>query len=70
MSLFKKAEPQPILVQGNQLRCPVCSNIYFYSRRAQLNTSIATFFDFDWMNRSAICFVCSKCTHIMWFLGR
>jgi len=69
MSLFQEEEPQPVEVLGNELKCPVCSNKLFWTRKAQLNTAIATFFNLDWANRSATCFVCSKCTHISWFLG-
>jgi len=69
MSLFKEEEPQPVEVLGNELKCPVCGNQQFWTRRAQLNTAIATFFNLDWANRSATCFVCSECTHILWFLG-
>ena len=69
MSLFKEEEPQPVEVLGNELKCPVCNNQLFWTRKAQLNTAIATFFNLDWANRSATCFVCSECTHISWFLG-
>lgn len=69
MSLFKQEEPQSIQVIDKELTCPVCSNQLFYSRQAQLNTAVASFFNLDWANRSATCFVCSKCTHISWFLG-
>ena len=69
MNLFKKKEPQTVEVKGNELICPICANKLFWSRRAQLNTSVATFFKLDWANRSAICFVCSDCTYIFWFLG-
>ena len=69
MSIFKKEEPQTIEVIGRELRCPVCSNNYFWTRKAQLNTAVASFFNLDWANRSATCFVCSSCTHISWFLG-
>lgn len=68
MSIFKKSKPQTITVKGHILKCPVCSNIYFWDRKAQLNTSVATFFNLDWTNRSANCYVCSECTHISWFL--
>lgn len=70
MQLFKKTEPQPIFILGNQLHCAVCRNELFFVRRAQLNTSVATFFNLDWANRSATCFVCSNCTHISWFLEK
>jgi hypothetical protein len=69
MSLFEKQEPQTIEVKGHTLRCPVCSNTHFWTKQAQLNTAMATFFNLDWANKSATCFVCSECTHISWFLG-
>jgi len=40
-------EPQPIEVKGYALRCPVCSNTTFWTRQAQLNTAVSTFFRFD-----------------------
>ena len=69
LKLFKNKEPQTVQVKGKDLCCPVCANKYFFSRQAQLNTSVASFFGFDWANRSASCFVCSDCTYIFWFLG-
>jgi hypothetical protein len=70
MKLFGKKEPEAIQIKGRQLTCPICSNQLFWSREALLNTSVATFFKVDWANRSAICFVCSDCTYIYWFLGK
>jgi len=55
-------------VKGKQLICPICSNTHFWQREAMLNTSVATFFGLDWTNKSAKCFVCSECTHVLWFL--
>ncbi|MCY1635255.1 hypothetical protein [Marinifilum sp. D737] len=69
MGLFKKSEPQRVEIKGHQLSCPVCGEKLFYQREAQLNTAVASFFNFDWANRSATCFVCANCTHISWFLG-
>ncbi len=69
MTLIKKKDPQFVEVKGHQLSCPVCSSKLFWSRKAQLNTATASFFGFDWANRSATCYVCSDCTHILWFLG-
>lgn len=69
MGLFNKPEPQRAEVKGNQLKCPICGEVLFYEREAQLNTAVASFFNFDWANRSATCFVCANCTHISWFLG-
>lgn len=69
MKLFKKKEPQTVEVKGKELICPICSNNHFWTREAQMNTAVATFFNLDWTNRSATCFVCSECTYIFWFLG-
>jgi hypothetical protein len=69
MGLFTAEEPQGLEVKGIELKCPVCSNGLFYTRQAQLNTAVASFFNFDWANRSAWCYICANCTHISWFLG-
>lgn len=68
MGLFKKKEPQMLIVRGKQLTCPICSGQYFHGRNVLLNTTFASFFNFDWANQSAKCFVCSDCTYIFWFL--
>lgn len=54
MKLFDKKESPLMEVKGRQLVCPVCANKYFYTRQAQLNTSVASFSGF-WANRSATC---------------
>jgi hypothetical protein len=58
----------PVKVKDHDLTCPVCANALFYTGTAQLNTAVASFFNLDWTNRSATYFVCSQCTHILWFL--
>ena len=68
MSRFTNQEAQPAVVKGHELKCPICNNGYFRTRRVLLNTPVATFFGFDWANRNAKCYICSNCTHIMWFL--
>jgi len=69
MGLFTEDEPESAVIKGYELKCPICSNKLFWTRSAQLNTAAATFFNLDWANKSATCFVCSECTHISWFLG-
>lgn len=71
MNLFRKKEedPQTVEVKGNEIKCPICNNSYFWTRQAQLNTAVATFFKLVWANKSTTCFVCLECTHISWFLG-
>lgn len=68
--MSKRTEPQTVEIKGRLLKCPVCENKLFHTRRAQLNTPVATFFNFDWANKTANCFVCSNCTHISWFLEK
>lgn len=69
MKLFAKKLPQTVEVKGKALVCPVCKNDHFWTKKAQLNSAVATFFNLDWTDRSATCFVCSECTHISWFLA-
>ena len=69
MGLFDKKEPETIIVSGHALVCPICDGVLFWKREAQLNTSVVSFFNLDWANKTASCFVCAECTHISWFLG-
>jgi hypothetical protein len=69
MGLFSKSEPEQFVLRtGESLRCEICKHERFWMRRAQLNTAVATFFDFDWANASATCAVCAQCGYIHWFL--
>jgi len=68
MALFAKKTPQEVDVCGKPFRCTACGNDKFWRRKAQLNTALATFFDFDWANRTAVCAVCSQCGYIHWFM--
>ncbi|MCB1077884.1 MAG: DNA-binding protein [Verrucomicrobiae bacterium] len=56
------------LVNGIPLRCGHCRGSFFRRRSAQLNTPGMTFFDLEWLNKSAEDFVCTKCQHLEWFL--
>jgi hypothetical protein len=69
MKLFKAKEPQPVEVIGKQSTCPICKNDLFWTRKAQLNSAVSSFFNLDWADKSATCFVWSECAHISWFLG-
>lgn len=50
------------------LKCVVCGHDKFSQQSAQLNTAVATFFNFDWANQSATCYICKNCGYIHWFL--
>ncbi len=70
MGIFKSKE-QPAsekIVGGIHIRCQVCEHSRFSERKAQLNTAALSFFDLDWLNKSARCLVCEKCGYIHWFL--
>jgi hypothetical protein len=68
VGLFKKKQAEPAFVAGLELHCEICKHASFYERQAQLNTAVASFFDFDWANPSARCLVCERCGYIHWFL--
>lgn len=71
MGLFsakkKEKTPKTVQVKGIPLQCPICKNQYFWKKKAQLNTALKTLFNLGWANKEATCFVCSECTHILWF---
>jgi predicted nucleic-acid-binding Zn-ribbon protein len=68
MSKFENQEPQSFVVKGYELKCPICNNRQFRTKQVLLNTTAMTFFNLDWANRNAKSYVCSNCTHIMWFM--
>lgn len=70
MGLFGEEHAEEREVVGQPLRCEICHHTRFWQRRAQLNTAVATFFNFDWANPSAECLVCEKCGYIHWFLPK
>jgi hypothetical protein len=47
------------LPHGDSLRCDTCRNDVFEEHRWKLQTTGMTFFDLDWANRDATCFVCT-----------
>jgi hypothetical protein len=53
----KNLEGEEKIIADTKLICPHCKNDRFTERGAQLNTSTAPFFGFDWANKSAYCFV-------------
>jgi predicted nucleic-acid-binding Zn-ribbon protein len=70
MGLFGGNEATSVEIQGQVLQCRVCDHDEFHRQEAQLNTAVATFFNLDWSNRSAVCYVCDRCGYIHWFLPK
>lgn len=52
---------------GKRICCPHCDSDRFVKGRAQLNTSLMTFFDLDWANKSATTLTCVMYGNILWF---
>jgi len=66
--LGARREHGPVIVQGRQLRCNVCSNDTFWAKRLQLHTPVMTFLNLEEWNRVADCAICERCGHIHWFV--
>jgi len=68
---FKKSPPEAVrVVGGRALSCIACGHGSFRKRHAQLNTLWATFFNLEWLNEQAACYVCAECKQVHWFAGR
>ena len=65
--MFGKAEAKSYELFGKVLKCQFCGHDQFHQRDAQLNTAVMSFMNLDWMNTSAICYVCDQCGYIHWF---
>ena len=66
----RQPEAGPQTVHGKSLRCPHCENDTFWTRTTLMNTKGATFLGFEWANKEARNFVCDRCGHVQWFLGK
>ena len=58
----------PTQVAGLDLHCEICRHDRFFERQGQLNTAVASFFSFDWVDPTARCLICANCGYIHWFL--
>lgn len=61
-------DAQEVIKAGYTLICPVCNHDRFWSRKTQMNTRGATFFNLDWLNKNATNYICDRCSYIFWFL--
>lgn len=53
---------------GTILECPVCKNDEFWTQKTLMNTPGLTFNGFEWANKSATNFVCSRRGNVLCFL--
>lgn len=63
-----KKEFGPVVVQGKQLRCTVCSHGDFWAHQIQLATPLFNLLDLDEWNRVADCAVCARCGYVHMFI--
>lgn len=61
-------DAKPVVLNGKNLYCTFCGGDHFNRREAQLHTAAMTFFNMEWLNKSATVFVCSRCGRLEWFL--
>lgn len=55
-------------VKGHRLVCPVCKGVNFVERTTMLNSRGMTFLGLDWLNQSALNYICETCGYIFWFI--
>ncbi|GAE86974.1 hypothetical protein [Acetivibrio straminisolvens] len=55
-------------LNGYEVVCPICKGKKFSKRNTLLNTRGMTFLKLDWLNESAINYICNKCGYILWFI--
>ena len=51
------------------LSCQVCGGLLFGRREVKMTTTGMTFFDLDWMNKSADGVICVRCGFVHTFMG-
>jgi hypothetical protein len=59
----------PIVIQGRDLRCAVCSHNIFWEQEVQFATPLTELLDPLAWNRSAQCAVCERCGHVHMFIA-
>ena len=64
----KKAET--VEVSGKPLSCQVCGNSTFLRKGAVLHGALASFASLEWLSPKCVCFICSSCGFIHWFLPK
>lgn len=64
-----RPEGQGVALQvgGKRVVCPICGETDFAARKVMLNTRKLTFFNLDFLNKTATIYRCLRCSHLLWF---
>ncbi|HEX6195899.1 MAG TPA: hypothetical protein VFZ37_08315 [Jiangellaceae bacterium] len=57
-------------VAGRDFACHFCDGTEFAERKVKLNTGAMSFFDLDWLNKSADGLICEGCGYVHMFLKK
>jgi hypothetical protein len=55
-------------IAGKPLRCQHCGNEQFIASEAQLHTAALTFFNLEWLGKTADLYICGHCGFVHWFV--
>ncbi len=70
MSKIDSTKDGTIQLLDEPFRCQICNHDKFDRGKAQLNTALASFLNFDWTNKSADYVACRNCGYLHWFLPK
>lgn len=57
-------------ISGRDFICHLCQGIQFADRKVKLNTTGMSFFDLDWLNKSADGLICESCGYVHLFMKK
>lgn len=66
-NIKKSMGPGQFQANGRDVICVHCQYDRFEQGYAQLNTSLASFFNLDFANQSATTLTCHQCGYVHWF---
>jgi hypothetical protein len=69
-AVAKGKAPCEFVINGQDVKCPLCGHDKFLEGTALLNTPGMTFAGLDWLNKNAHTLLCNECSMIMWFGAR
>lgn len=67
---FLKTEPESVEVEGQSLKCLMCSHESFHKRKTHFDVALLTGMSSDWSESTGYCLICDKCGFIHWFINR